>query len=149
MNLRQSFFNTPPLGLVLCATIVTILTGCSSHRDRPYQGNVYISSPPPETVVVMQDDYVYYPYYQVYYSESRRQYAYRDGNAWVARPAPRGVSVNVLLASPSVRMNFHDSPANHHAAVVREYPKTWVPPGSNQGRKEKQPDGQHGDNYGK
>ena len=63
----------------------------------------------------VQDDYVYYPNYECYYSVSRHQYAYREGNAWVARPAPRGVSVNVLLASPSVKMDFHDSPAQHHA----------------------------------
>jgi hypothetical protein len=84
--------------------------------------------------VVVQDDYIYYPGYQVYYSNSRHEYAYREGRAWVSRPAPRGVSVDVLFASPSVRMDFHDSPANHHAAVVKQYPKNWAPPGSNQGR---------------
>jgi len=35
---------------------------------------------------------------------------------WVSRPAPMGVSADVLLASPSVKMDFHDSPANHHEA---------------------------------
>jgi hypothetical protein len=33
--------------------------------------------------------------------------------------------VDVLLASPSVHMNFHDSPANHHAEMLRQYPRTW------------------------
>ena len=78
---------------------------------------------------VAQDDYVYYPKYECYYSVSRHQYAYREGNAWVSRPAPRGVSVNVLRTSPSVKMNFHDSPAQHHAAVVKQYPKNWKPAG--------------------
>ena len=92
---------------------------------------------------MVQDDYVYYPGYEVYYSSSRHQYAYREGRAWVSRPAPRGVSVNVLLASPSVRMNFHDAPAQHHSAVVQQYPRNWKPPGANQGHnpKDKQRDG--------
>src|SRR5476651_716775 len=50
----------------------------------------------------VQDDYVYYPQYEVYYSNSRHQYGYRDGNAWVWRPAPPHVEVNALLGSPSV-----------------------------------------------
>ena len=91
------------------------------------------------------------PNYQVYYSSSRHQYAYLEGNAWVARPAPRGVSVNVLMASPSVKMDFHDSPANHHAAVVKQYPKNWTPSGSNQGRKNQRDDQRddRGDNNGR
>ena len=110
------------MGIVLLGT-----TGCVGYVDRPQQGSVYVA---PSAVV--QDDYVYYPNYEVYYSSSRHQYAYREGNAWVSRPAPRGVSVNVLVASPSVRMNFHDSPANHHAEIVRQYPKNWKPSGANQ-----------------
>jgi hypothetical protein len=81
---------------------------------------------------VVQDDYVYYPSYGIYYSGSRHQYASLEGGAWISEPAPRGVSVDVLLASPSVRMDFHDSPANHHAAVARQYPKNWKPARSNQ-----------------
>ncbi|HEX7577112.1 MAG TPA: hypothetical protein VF430_03645, partial [Verrucomicrobiae bacterium] len=91
---------------------------------------------------------VYYPDYEVYYSSSRHQYAYLEGGAWVSRPAPRGVSVNVLLRSPSVRMDFHDSPANHHAAVVKQYPKNWAPPGSNQGRNNNQKGNQRDDRGG-
>jgi hypothetical protein len=93
-------------------------------------------------VFAAQDDYVYYPNYECYYSVSRNQYAYREGSAWVARPAPPGVTVSVLLASPSVKMNFHDSPVNHHAAVVKQYPKNWKPSGSHQGQK----DDRHGGN---
>ena len=159
---KAGFAKTKKAGLVLGAALLTTLTGCTTYVDRPNQGSVYQSpppvvyaAPPPtvyvappvvETTVVVQDDYVYYPQYQVYYSSSRHQYAYREGNAWVSRPAPRGVTVNVLLASPSVRMNFHDSPANHHAEVVRQYPKNWRPPGQNQGQTENQNDDQHGEN---
>ena len=89
---------------------------------------------------MVQDDYVYYPNYEIYYSSSRHQYASLEGGTWVSRPAPRGVSVDVLLASPSVKMDFHDSPANHHAETVRQYPKNWKPSESNQGQKENRKD---------
>jgi len=95
---------------------------------------------------MVQDDYVYYPGYQVYYSSNRRQYVYQEGRSWVTRPAPRGVSVNLLLSSPSVRLDFHDSPAQHHATIARQYPKNWVPPGGNQGQKDQRKDGPHGGN---
>jgi len=88
-----------------------------------------------------------YDNYECYYSISRHQYAYREGNAWVSRPAPRGVSVNVLLASPSVKMNFHDSPAQHHDTVAKQYPKNWKPSGGNQGQNRK--DDQHDENHEK
>ena len=130
MNNKRLFFRADKAGSVMSAVFLLALTGCVAYVDRPPQGSVYVAPP----VVVVQDDYIYYPGYQVYYSGSRHEYAYREGRTWVSRPAPRGVSVDVLFASPSVRMDFHDSPANHHAAVVKQYPKNWAPPGSNQGR---------------
>jgi len=98
---------------------------------------------------MVQDNYVYYPSYQVYYSSNRRQYVYMEGSSWVTRPAPRGVSVDVLLSSPSVRLDFHDSPAQHHATVVRQYPKNWAPTGANHGQKDNRKDDQHGENNGR
>ena len=130
MNNEKLFFKADKAGFVLGAVLLVTLTGCVGYVNGPRAG-IYAEP----QVFVAQDDYVYYPGYEVYYSSSRHQYAYREGNAWVARPAPRGVSVNVLLASPSVRMDFHDSPAQHHAAVVKQYPKNWAPSGSNQGQK--------------
>lgn len=131
----------PQLGLALAAALLTTLTGCVGYVEQPAGGGPYVES------TVVQDDYVYYPNYECYYSVSRHQYAYREGNAWVSRPAPRGVSVNILLASPSVKMSFHDSPANHHADVVKQYPKNWKPSGSNQDRNEnRKDDGRGGDN---
>jgi hypothetical protein len=140
MNNTKLFFRTGKAGLALGAVFLTTLTGC------------YVQGPPVESgqyAFVAVDDYVYYPGYEVYYSSSRRQYAYREGNTWVARPAPRGVSVDVLLASPSVKMDFHDSPAIHHVATVQKYPKNWKPPGPNQGQKENGKDDKHGENGGK
>jgi len=144
MDNKKIFFKADKAGFVLGAVLLVTLTGCVAYVDGPRAG---IQVEP--YVFVTQDDYVYYPGYEVYYSSSRRQYAYLEGGAWVSRPAPRGVSVNVLLASPSVRMDFHDSPAHHHAAMVRKYPRNWAPPGSNQGQKENRKDDKRGDNHGR
>jgi hypothetical protein len=51
------------------------------------------------------------------------------------QPAPQGVSVDVLLASPSVKMDFHDSPAKHHTEMVQKYPKNWKPYDAHQEQK--------------
>lgn len=117
------------IGFVLVATLVITLTGCIVE---PRHRLVY-SPPPPDydyARVVLQEDYYYYPDYQVYYSSSRRQYVYLEGSAWVTRPVPSHVTVDVLFASPSVRLDFHDSPALHHTTVLRQYPKHWSPPNS-------------------
>jgi hypothetical protein len=144
MGDMKYFFKAGQFGLALAATFLLALTGCVGYVQGPPQGNVYVAPP----VVVVQDDYVYYPNYQVYYSSSRHQYAYLEGSAWVSRPAPPGVSVNVLMASPSVKMDFHDSPAAHHAAVVKQYPKNWSPSGSNQRRNDNQRGDQRDDRGG-
>ncbi len=112
--------------LLLLSALVSV-TGCVGYVDGPRR-TVYAQPLPGPEVVVAQDEYVYYPAYHVYYNNYRRQYYYQDNRAWVNRPGPRGVSVDVLLASPSVRMDFHDSPARHHATVARQYPRNWRPP---------------------
>ena len=149
MNDKNLSFSSGKVGLVLGVVLLGALTGCVAYVDRPAQGSVYEDN---SAIFLVQDDYVYYPSYECYYSVSRHQYAYREGNAWVARPAPRGVTVNVLLASPSVRMNFHDAPERHHAAVVQQYPKNWKPSASNQGRNENRKDDkrdERGNNQGR
>jgi hypothetical protein len=125
------------IGRAFGAALLATLTGCVGYVDQPRHSRVYARPPPvhAEAAVVMQDDYVYYPGYQVYYSSNRRQYIYQDGHSWVTRPAPPRVSVDVLFASPSVRLDFHDSPARHHSSVVRQYPKHWKPQGWNPNRR--------------
>ncbi len=135
----KTIFKTNTIRLAVCAAFLGTLTGCVGYVQGPSAG-VYVAP-----AVVVQDDYVYYPNYGVYYNQSRGQYAYQENGAWVNAPAPRGVSVDAMLASPSVKMNFHDAPANHHAAVVQQYPKNWKPSTSKQGGKENQNDNQHGD----
>jgi hypothetical protein len=144
MNNKKFFFNAGQAGFVLGAVFLTTLTGCIGYVDGPRAG-MYVAPPVVETTYVVQDDYVYYPGYEVYYSSSRRQYAYPEGGRWVSRPAPRGVSVDVLFASPSVRMDFHDAPARHHEAMIRQYPRNWAPPGASQGRQDNQQDNRKDD----
>ena len=116
------------VGLIAATALLAALTGCTTggsnqriaHRPRPV---VQV-----QATVVLQDDYDYYPGYEIYYSRNRHEYVYLDGREWVRRPEPRGVSVSVLFASPSVRLDFHDSPDRHHHRVVRSYPRHWAPP---------------------
>ena len=138
MNNKNLSIKADKAVYVLGAVLLMTFTGCVAYVDGPPQGRVYVAP----SVVVVEDDYIYYPDYEIYFSSSRHQYAYLDGGAWVSRPAPRGVSVDVLLRSPSVRMDFHDSPANHHAEVVRQHPGNRPQPGSNRGRNDNRPDDQ-------
>ncbi len=101
--------------------------GCAVEEPRPVP--VVVAPAPPPPVFIEQDDYVYYPRYQVYYGGRSHRYYYQDGRNWIARPAPRGVSVEVLHTSPTVRVDFHDAPPAHHAEVVRAYPRRWRPDG--------------------
>jgi|SRR5579859_8031115 len=130
-------------GIVFFAAILGSLTGCVGYVDGPPREGGYAEPPTAyaETGVVVQPDYVYYPAYQVYYSSNTRQYVYLEGRSWVTRPAPPRVSAEVLFASPSVRLDFHDSPARHHATVVKQYPKHWAPPGPGHGNNEGRDEG--------
>jgi uncharacterized protein YijF (DUF1287 family) len=112
------FVQTGKVGSVLGAALLVLNTGCAVRVNEPAGSTVYVAA---------QDEYVYYPGYNTYYNSYRHEYAYPEGRGWVSRPQPRGVSVDVLRASPSVKMDFHDSPAAHHAAVVQQYPKNWTP----------------------
>jgi len=140
MNEKRTFFKTSKLGLALFAAFLGTLTGCVGYVDRAQPGEVYEASPSVQTTFLVVDDYVYYPNYECYYSASRHQYAYRDGGRWISRPAPHGVSVRRLQASPSVRMEFHDSPAQHHEAVTKQYPKNWKPAAAKPVQKENRKD---------
>lgn len=110
------------IGLVSIAALAAALTGCVGYVDGPGYGEQRTTG---HRGGVVRDDYLYYPGQQVYYSSNRRQYIYQDGGAWVTRSSPPRVSAGVLLASPSVRLDFHDSPQSHHSSVVRQYPRQW------------------------
>jgi hypothetical protein len=118
------------LGFLLGAVLVAGATGCVGYVERPqHHQRAYYQQPQPvyvEPVPVVQE-YVYYPSYQVYYSRQTRQYVYPEGQTWVSRPAPPRVSVDVLIGSPSVRLDFNDHPSAHHSTVARQYPRNWAP----------------------
>ena len=80
---------------------------------------------PPSARVVTAEAYVDYPGYEVYCSRNRHYYEYRDGNAWVRRPAPRGVTVAALAASPSVPLELQGPPEQNHGTVIKSYPRNW------------------------
>lgn len=140
MNNTKLLLQTDKVGFVLGAALLVTLAGCIGYVDRPRAETVYVAPPAVETVVLLRDDYVYYPGYEIYYSGSRRQYIYQERGRWISRSSPRDLPIDVLAASPSVRVDFHNSPASHHAAMVRQYPRNWAPPGSNHGRKENRKD---------
>lgn len=143
MNNKKHFFKASNAGFVLSAVVLAALIECAGNANgQNAKVNVGINVAPPVVVAppivvtppVMQDNYVYYPSYGVYYNSSRHQYAYQDRGMWVSRPSPSGVSADMLRASPSVKMDFHDSPEKHHAAMVQKYPKNWAPPSSGHGK---------------
>lgn len=126
--MKSSSFLTATTGLLAGAAFLATSTGCytdSTSRHGRYQDNNRVNVHAQATVVIYEDDYDYYPGYEVYYSRNRHEYVYRDGSQWVRRPEPSGVSLNILLAAPSVRVDFRDSPERHHDSVVRSYPRNW------------------------
>ncbi len=130
MNNKKHFLKTNKVAFVLGAVLLATLTGSAGYAGGV---TIVIGVPPPvivaPPVVIVQDDYVYYPNYAIYYNSHRHQYAYLDGGVWVFAPVPMGVSVEVLLASPSVHMDWHDSPERHHAEMMQKYPRNWRPAG--------------------
>ena len=143
------FFKADTAGCVVGAVFLLTLTGCVGYVEGPRAGVYVEPAVQVDAGFVEQDDYVYYPGYQMYYGSRSHRWYDREGSSWVAHPAPRGVSVDVLHSAPSVKMDFHDSPAKHHSEVVQKYPKNWAPSGSHQGQKKNQKDDQHGDNQGR
>ncbi len=128
-------------------TAALALQGCVKQQPAPpvAQFDPAVGETGPSTVVMVTDDYVYYPQYEVYYSAHRHQYGYRDSNGWSWRAGPPNVSATVLFASPSVQMEFHDSPERHHGDVIRNYPRNWKQPNQGRGdkddRRDDRPDG--------
>ncbi len=135
---KPIFLSADKATFIAGTALLVTLAGCipvgrtSGYQERP-GGQL-------QTAVVLQDDYDYYPGYEIYYSRNRHEYVYRDGNNWVRRPEPRGVSASVLLAAPSVRLDFHDSPERHNSTVVRSYPKSWKQPAAGHAEKPGQRD---------
>jgi hypothetical protein len=126
------------VSLLFCAVILVAVIGHTKEISPPVAGaaSVSVSAPnaPAPAAVETQNSYVYFPNYEVYYDTNRHVYRYQlfpNGNAWVTRSVPPLVSAEVLLASPSVRMDYHDTPERHHDSVARKYPKDRAPLAAN------------------
>ena len=111
---------THSLSLILCAAPLLTLTGCVGYVDTPGVRHAQIRA-----TVSNEDDYVYYPRYSTYYGRNSHQYTYRQGNSWVSRPSYHGTSSSTFFSSPSVSVDFRDTPSRHHAEVSRTYPRSW------------------------
>ena len=112
MNMNKVIlFGTRQIGFLAAAAVVVTLTGCVATVERPRVAEVYYEPP-------VQETYVYYPSYGMYYGRESHYYYYHDGRSWRGYREPRGVSSGVLLTAPSVAVDFHDSPARHHAQVA-------------------------------
>jgi len=136
-------FNMNSASLLVGTAILAVLTaGCVTEQRSAYRVRPTVQV---QAAVVFQDDYDYYPNYEIYYSRSRREYVYRDGNAWVRRPEPRGVTLDILLAAPSVRLDFHDAPEQHHNSVVKSYPRNWKRSGKDHAGKNERRDDEKND----
>jgi len=131
------FSLTKPQRAAGLALSLLLLAGCANQGQTPSRVRVYPplppGPPPPDYVesqFPVEDAYIYYPAYQIYYSTLRREYVYLDHGKWVSRSAlPRRMKGKTLTSSPSVKMDFRDSPSVHHAEVVEQYPKHWTPNG--------------------
>ena len=103
--------------------MLALLTGCVG--DMPHRGAWVAASHNHQVQLAysVPDVYFYYPDYRIYYNRTGHCYVYVENGAWVTRGVPAKVRVEVLLASPSVLMAFHDAPAYHHSSVILNYPK--------------------------
>ena len=116
---------------MLGALLLAALTQCAGDANgQSAVTNAGISVTPPAAVppAAVQDIYIYYPAYSTYYHSNARQYVFVQDGIWVSSPKPYGVSVNVLMESPSIKMDFNDSPEKHHAEMLHRYPKDWKSP---------------------
>jgi hypothetical protein len=110
-------------GFVSAVLTAGALVAPAAYADGPQVG-VNIEVPMP-TVTVAPDDYVYYPAYGAYYSPRRHLFAFVHDGSWQWRAAPPGVTADVVLASPPVKMGWHDAPWLHHKDVLKAYPRNW------------------------
>jgi len=116
---------------MLGALLLAALTQFAGDANGQSAGtNAGISVTPPAVVppAAVQDIYIYYPYYSTYYHVNVRKYVFMQDGIWVSAPKPYEVSVNVLMESPSIKMDFNDSPEKHNAEIAGKYPKNWKSP---------------------
>lgn len=126
--------------------LISILAGCSSEPRSGYYTERQVGYDNRRNTVVYEDDYDYYPGYEVYYARTRREYVYRDGDRWVRSTTYPRANSQILLSSPSVRVEFRDSPERHHDSVTRRYPRDWRQDRDGDGRRDWRDDNRNGIN---
>jgi len=132
---RRNSHGTKRLGLAVGVLLLLAAAGCNSSpgwggwSTHPTVAQLQISRG-------IQPNWVYYPAYETYYSSNYQQYIYRDTrfpdprfpdtNVWVISEEPMApATAEMLQATPTVEMQFHDSPMAHHAEIAREFPRNW------------------------
>lgn len=137
-----------PLAAAAGLLLTGLFAGCAS--DTGYYRSDYYGDRPigydGRRTVVYEDDYDYYPGYEVYYARNRHEYVYRDGNRWVRSTTFPRANSQILFSSPSVRVEFRDSPERHHDSVVRRYPRDWRYDRDRDGRRDWRDDNRNGIN---
>jgi hypothetical protein len=123
------YFRSDWIRCGLAIVVMGALTGCPKQPPPPpAPAAPQVVAAPPATVVEeppVADGLVYYPDYEIYYDPVGAVYWWNHAGVWVSDREPYGVSVDVLLHSPSAHLNFRGSPAEHHAEIVRQYPHGW------------------------
>lgn len=114
MSAKNASFKIGAVGFVLGVACLGTLTGCTNDGDRASLWHPFAARPK----VPIQDAYVYYPDHDVYYNGTRRNYMYVENGGWVTDLTPPSrVSVEVLRASPAVKLKPNDFPEHHHAVM--------------------------------
>ncbi len=124
--MKMQLFKTNRTALILGALVTVALIKCGG-TVQAQNVTVSVPVPAPSVTVVAQDDYVYYPQYGMYYNRTHHRFYSLNHGAWVVGAAPVGFTADVVLASPSVHMDFHDTPEHHHADIIKRYPHDWKP----------------------
>jgi hypothetical protein len=130
MKTKKQFLKTNQAASVLGAMLLAALAQGTTTAE----GQSIVVKVAPPVVTVAPDNYVYYPHYGVYYNRDRHQFVYLKGDTWITAAAPDGIGADMVLASPSVVMDFHDSPERHHADILKRYPRNWAPAGDHPDR---------------
>lgn len=123
------------LRLIGIGVVALTLAGCATHEiggpsygyyERPIGDDSHGYNRGP-AIMGPRHGYDYYPAYEVYYDRRRGDYIYVDQRRrqWVRSPSPHGLDVRVLLSTPSVHLEFQDSPARYHREVIQTYPRDW------------------------
>jgi hypothetical protein len=148
LTMKNNHLSISPARCAWGAFPFLCLTACGDNGGGKMSGGVVSPTPiarlhetplslaPPagDPTGEVPDDCLYYPGFGIYYSNNLHQYLSRQQDAWLTQPTPFSVPPEVLIASPSVHLDFHDHPARHHQETMQRYPEDWSPDGAKENR---------------